>query len=290
MRPRQRHKRDSPTGLTLDDLSSAGAVFEEEVFTPQSASSDSRSRWFDDVLTNEAGMAGHDPTKDMFRDYRFPQQILATSRSMSFGGQGSFAWRSAADDMISLPATTSGDFTFPPYDDASSTRDDDVDEEIIRRDSIVSSRSTTTTSNHPSLALIAPVPLRSPTLEFCAPVFEEFSQRTNRRALVDHFCNVLSHLIVFREENGNPFQQLVLPLSGSSTVVMDAIYALASAHLEFRGVGNAEKSVYFHNNAIQGLARLIQHGAQVDKKELLASIMLLVYYEVVSLRAHQPSL
>lgn len=155
--------------------------------------------------------------------------------------------------------------------------EDDV-EEVIRRESFV----TPHTSYNPSLALIAPVTIPSPHLEFCAPAFEEFSQRTNRRALVDHFCNVLSHLIVFREEKGNPFQQLVLPLSRSSPAVMDAIFALASAHLEYRGVQNAEKSVYFHNQAIQGLARLIEQGGDVNRNELLAAIMLLVYYEVVS--------
>jgi hypothetical protein len=57
---------------------------------------------------------------------------------------------------------------------------------------------------------------------------------------------------------------------------------LASAHLEYRGVENDEKSVYFHNKAIQGLARLIQKGAGANRNELLAAIMLLVYYEVVS--------
>ncbi|KAI1506721.1 fungal-specific transcription factor domain-containing protein [Biscogniauxia marginata] len=133
----------------------------------------------------------------------------------------------------------------------------------------------------PDLAMIAPSPIASPAVEFCIPVFSEFSDRSNRRALVDHFCNVLSHLIVFREESGNPFQQLVLPLSHESTSVMNAIYALASAHLEYRGVGNVEKSIYFHNQAIQGLARLIEKGDRVNKNELLAAIMLLVYYEVL---------
>jgi hypothetical protein len=130
--------------------------------------------------------------------------------------------------------------------------------------------------------MIAPIPTQSPRLEFCAPVFTEFSERTNRRALVDHFCNVLSHLIVFREESGNPFQQLVLPLCHESPAVTNAVYALASAHLEYRGVENDEKSVYFHNRAIQGLARLIQKGSGANRNELLAAIMLLVYYEVVS--------
>jgi hypothetical protein len=131
--------------------------------------------------------------------------------------------------------------------------------------------------------MIAPSPTVSPILEFRAPAFAEFSTRPNRRALVDHFCNVLSHLIVFREESGNPFQQLVLPLTARSGTVTEAMYALASAHLEYRGVENDERSDYFHNRAIQGLARLIRkEGKGVDRNELLAAIMLLVYYEVVS--------
>lgn len=65
------------------------------------------------------------------------------------------------------------------------------------------------------------------------------------------------------------------------------MYALASAHLEYRGVDNGEGSEFFHSRAIQGLARLIERekgkGSGVERNELLAAIMLLVYYEVVSL-------
>ena len=133
----------------------------------------------------------------------------------------------------------------------------------------------------PDLAMIAPSPVVSPILEFRMPVYSEFSNQSNRRALVDHFCNVLSHLIVFREESGNPFQQLVLPLAHQSSPVLNAVYALASAHMEYRGLDPGEKSLVFHNRAIQDLARLIQNEDGVNKNELLAAIMLLVYYEVV---------
>lgn len=136
-------------------------------------------------------------------------------------------------------------------------------------------------SRNPHLAMIAPFALGSPLLEFCAPAFFEFSDSPQRRALVAHFCNVLSHLIVFREESGNAFQQLVLPLTQSSSPVMNAIYALASAHLEYRCAENGEKSLYFHNKAIQGLAKTIEQDSSTNRNELLATIMLLVYYEVV---------
>ncbi|KAI0099282.1 fungal-specific transcription factor domain-containing protein [Nemania sp. FL0031] len=174
---------------------------------------------------------------------------------------------------------TNGDTSTPSYE--AEIEDGQYQNQlIVRRESYARALSSPR-SLQPELAMIAPCPVASPTLEFYMPAFSEFSSRPNRRALVDHFCNVLSHLIVFREESGNPFQQLVLPLSHGSSPVMNAIYALASAHLEYRGVQNPEKSIYFHNQAIQGLAKLIENQGKVNKNELLAAIMLLVYYEVL---------
>jgi len=160
-------------------------------------------------------------------------------------------------------------------------------EEIIRTETLdpgPSSAIVRSRSQYPDLAMIAPSPVASPLLEFCSPVFQEFTERRNRRALVDHFCNVLSHLIVFKEDTGNPFRQLVLPLSHASSPVMNAIFALSSAHLEHRGIENEEKSLDFHNKALQGLAQLIEQNEHANREEVLGAIMLLVYYEVVSFR------
>jgi hypothetical protein len=41
---------------------------------------------------------------------------------------------------------------------------------------------------------------------------------------------------------------------------MNAIFALSSAHLEYRGIENEEKSLDFHNKALQGLAQLIEQN------------------------------
>ncbi|KAH8714497.1 fungal-specific transcription factor domain-containing protein [Ilyonectria robusta] len=193
-----------------------------------------------------------------------------------------FAW--SPRDLPIVSPIDSIDFHFPGLEDSIVTAHDEEDDEEGDVEEVVRHTPTTMvahTTRSPSLALIAPVSVSSPLFEFCSPNFSEFSDRTNRRALLDHFCNVLSHLIVFREERGNPFQQLVLPLCQNSQSVTNAVYALASAHLEFRGVENGEKSVYFHNKAIQGLAQLIKQGAGVNQNELLAAIMLLVYYEVL---------
>ena len=180
-----------------------------------------------------------------------------------------------------------------PESDASTLEWDapygDVDEEegIIRTDlsssPIPSTAIVRSRSQYPDLAMIAPSPVASPLVEFCAPVFQEFTDRSNRRALVDHFCNVLSHLIVFKEDTGNPFRQLVLPLSHACSPVMNAIFALSSAHLEYRGIENEEKSLDFHNRALQGLAKLIEQNDPATREEVLGAIMLLVYYEVVSI-------
>lgn len=155
-------------------------------------------------------------------------------------------------------------------------------EEIIRAEPVPVGTMARSRSQYPDLAMIAPSPVPSPLQEFGAPLFMEFTDMKNRRALVDHFCNVLSHLIVFKEDTGNPFRQLVLPLSHASSPVMNAIFALSSAHLEYRGVENPEKSLDFHNKALQGLAQLIDQNEQANKEEVLGAIMLLVYYEVVS--------
>ncbi|KAK4228309.1 fungal-specific transcription factor domain-containing protein [Podospora fimiseda] len=141
-------------------------------------------------------------------------------------------------------------------------------------------------SSSPESTIVSPIIVGSPLFEFTPPAFSEFSERPNRRALVDHFCKVLSHLIVFREETGNPFQQLILPLTRKSPPVMNAIFALACAHLEYRGVDNLEKSLYFHHRAIQGVAQLIQQNDKVDRNEVLAAIMLLVYYECLVQKGH----
>lgn len=185
-----------------------------------------------------------------------------------------FPW-TPAETTVYSPVTpiTTANFDLSSVDGRSTAPDEDDVEEIVRRDSFASNASA-------QAALVRRHSEPSPYFEFNVP-FSDFTQRKNRRHLVDHFCNVLSHLIVFREENGNPFQQLVLPLSHRSPAVMDSIYALASAHLEFRGVDNVEKSDYFHGKAIKELARLIEKGGGEDRNELLAAIMLLVYYEVL---------
>jgi hypothetical protein len=199
------------------------------------------------------------------------------------GAFGSIFAYSLDDPVIVSPS----DSTFEGYSLSSLAPSKYLDGH--REDAPDDSQATTSTavvprskSLHPDLAMIAPCPVASPLREFFSPTFSEFSDKQNRRALVDHFCNVLSHLIVFREESGNPFQQLVLPLTRGNSPVTYAIFALACAHLEYRGVENAEKSLYFHNMAIRGVAELIHHSSEVSRNEILAAIMLLVYYECVS--------
>lgn len=124
------------------------------------------------------------------------------------------------------------------------------------------------------------------------PLFSEYTSIRGRRGLLDHFAHVLSHLIVLREDDGhNPFRQLVMPMSRSSPAVASAIYALSSAHLEFRGVGleddggggsGEQKSIMFHTEAVRNLANLIERGGEGNQNELLAAVILLIYYEVVS--------
>ena len=112
------------------------------------------------------------------------------------------------------------------------------------------------------------------------PPYSEYTSRESRRGLLDHFCNVLSHLIVFKEDSGNPFRQLVLPMARKSPPLLNAIYAISSAHLEHRGLQVEERALDLHSKALQGLAGLIAHKDDGNRDEVLAVIILLLYYEV----------
>lgn len=263
VRPRQRKKRESLISQALDSASSTQR-------RPTLGSE------YDDDGDENAEIANIRSGQ-----YRYRDEEAIEDGPQSLGGHLDASWPSASDHLLHSPLDLPYDFSQPQK------QQDDVDEEIIRTDNVPQLAVTRAHRHYPDLAMISPAPLGSPHLEFVLPAFSEFSDCANRRSLVDHFANVLSHLIVLREtESGNPFQQLVLPLCYSSTTVQNAIYALSSAHLEHRSPGrNDGKSVYFHNQAIQGLARLIEMGAKADREELLAAIMLLVYFEVVCLAA-----
>lgn len=186
----------------------------------------------------------------------------------------------AADTRAHDAGLDADGFDFITPDDP--VKPEDGDDDSNHNPPIDETAPSDTASQSTSLAVVGPLSVASPTIEFIIPAFAEFSDQANRRALIDHFTNVLSHLIVLREDEGNPFQRLVLPLSQKSTAVSNSIFALASAHLEHRGVHNSERSVYFHNKAINGLAALIAKGCDANRNELLAAIILLIYYEVVS--------
>ncbi|MCJ1476178.1 hypothetical protein MMC13_004843 [Lambiella insularis] len=132
----------------------------------------------------------------------------------------------------------------------------------------------------PASAFISPTSGGSP-YDFAVPAFSEFTTRESRRGLLDHFCNVLSHLIVFKEDSGNPFRQLVLPLAHKSPPLLNAIYAISTAHLEHRGLPVEERALDLHSKALQGLANLIAHKDEGNRDEVLAVITLLLYYELV---------
>lgn len=190
------------------------------------------------------------------------------------------------DGCLDIAGLNFGAAKGPVRQEQEQDEDDDNDDDDDERDiTLINDETSNSTSNDSSLAMVASTSTVPPfpAVELVMPAFAEFSPQTNRRALIDHFANVLSHLIVLREDGGNPFQQLVLPLSQKSPVVLNAVFALASAHMEHRGVRNNEKSIHFHNQAIRGLSTMIAKGCD-SRNEMLAAIILLVYYEVVSCR------
>ena len=128
------------------------------------------------------------------------------------------------------------------------------------------------------LGMMTPISMEN-TSEYHSPAFSEYGQRRNRRILVEHFTNVLSQLLVVQEESGNAFRDLLIPLAGRSPPVMNTIYAVSAAHMEYRGVEAEERSLDFHSRTLQGLAHLIADPV-TTRDEALAVIVLLIYYEV----------
>lgn len=267
MKPRQRHSKS--------DTASLKQVPAESVTSP--------------------GDSGHLPTRRLSNESHVWSPGLTHFDSPYSPGWGAFDATTPIDSGF---AGASPAASAPEHN--TQDPDEDVDEEFLPQDAGYYRRtysvdggaivpySPSRSGSYPDLAMIAPCPTISPLLEFRAPAFFEFTDQANRRALLNHFCNTMSHLIVLNEGDGetqigNPFQQLVLPLADRSPCVQNAVYALAGAHLEHRGVDNGEKALVFHQQAVQGLARMIESEGQLDRNEMLASIMLLVYYEVVSI-------
>lgn len=122
----------------------------------------------------------------------------------------------------------------------------------------------------------------SPRYELNIPIFSEISQPHNRRALLNHFTSELSTLMTFSADAGNPFRELVLPMCESSQPLLYAVLALSCAHLEFKGVDNKEESINLHTQALHSLSEALSR--QERGHELVTAIIMLIYYEVVSLR------
>ena len=159
---------------------------------------------------------------------------------------------------------------------------EDFDEDLGGNRDMLTRITGRSSSAYPELAMMAPSTCGSP-YDFSTPAFAEFTTNESRRHLLDHFCNVLSHLLVFKEDGGNAFQQLILPMAHKSPPLLNAIYAISSAHLEHRGLQTGERALDLHSKALAGLAQLIAEKDRGNRDEVLAVIMLLVYYEVCSM-------
>lgn len=68
-------------------------------------------------------------------------------------------------------------------------------------------------------------------------------------------------------------------MARKSPPLLNAIYAISSAHLEHRGLQVEERALDLHSKALQGLAGLIAHKDDGNRDEVLAVIILLLYYE-----------
>lgn len=275
IKPRQRRRLDSFDDSSLTEISTA---LEHQTLSRAAQKRLSLGQWEAPLWCSDIGF-----DENFALDEHMQQPASAADCNQDVLDEIFTSWAADTRAHDACLAADGFDFITPngPANQDEGEGDDDDDDDSNHNPPIDETASSDTASQNTSLAVVGPVSVASPTIEFIIPAFAEFSDQANRRALIDHFTNVLSHLIVLREDEGNPFQRLVLPLSQKSTAVSNSIFALASAHLEHRGVHNSERSVYFHNKAINGLAALIAKGCDANRNELLAAIILLIYYEVL---------
>lgn len=103
-----------------------------------------------------------------------------------------------------------------------------------------------------------------------------------------HFNTILASLISFSfPQTGaqNPFLQHILPRTSSSAQVQYAVEAVAAAHLYHLGAESGDRATQLHSRALNLLAVELSRPQLDDtsRMNLLASSLLLIYYEVCSL-------
>ncbi|ROT40980.1 hypothetical protein SODALDRAFT_307467 [Sodiomyces alkalinus F11] len=102
-------------------------------------------------------------------------------------------------------------------------------------------------------------------------------------ALVNYFANVVSLDLV--RDPGSPVTEIILPLCYSSGIVRDAACALAGLHMARTSVRNDCDHALFLSQALVGLPLLAQLDEDWAQDQVLATLLLLLYYEVLSQRS-----
>ncbi|KAH8672596.1 fungal-specific transcription factor domain-containing protein [Tricladium varicosporioides] len=99
--------------------------------------------------------------------------------------------------------------------------------------------------------------------------------------LLRHFIRTVSRsLSVVHQDTSNPFLRLIVPLAGSSKVVMESLLALSAAHL--RGVYPEilRKGLSHQNKALKSLNEIISSRTLESSEETLATVLLLCMIEI----------
>jgi hypothetical protein len=100
-----------------------------------------------------------------------------------------------------------------------------------------------------------------------------------------HFNTMLASLISFSSPQvgaQNPFLQHVLPRTSNAAQVRYAVEAVAAAHLYHLGAESGDRATQLHSRALNLLAVELSRPQldQTSRMNLLASSLLLIYYEV----------
>jgi hypothetical protein len=119
------------------------------------------------------------------------------------------------------------------------------------------------------------------------PVLLPANPNSTETKFVYHFSTIVASLISFsfpQPDISNPFLLHVLPRTSSSTQVQRAVEAVAAAHLYHLGAETRDRATQLHSQALSLLATELS-SPRLDgtaRANLLASSLLLIYYEVCS--------
>lgn len=128
--------------------------------------------------------------------------------------------------------------------------------------------------------LLSPLSSKEP----CQLLISNTCGSPSHQKLIDHFCYTVAPMTTLDSGKDNQLAQFVVPLIGVNLTVLNAVCALAGAHLEQLDQDGIYMSPYYRRLATRGVESQSSEIVGYNYVATLTSILLLIYYEAVSVQ------